>query len=259
MRDVEVGRPPGGLGPVDEAGPDVAVPQRVARVEVTVDQVLGRRRGRSAAPVDGLRPQVRPGRPRRHLEHGRGPRREGWGSVLLSDSDGVHGDGDAGQSVDRRRSEAVQPDPARQERREVRPAAGRPAVGVAGDEDGGRHGGATGQPAAQGLPHHPLERVGRVRVARVEPAQDRCAGGHRDPPDRVGEATGDPLGAEHVLPEGVGAPAPDPVGQHLGSPRVSARVRAGGAARPSRRRRSAGSPARPRRPPRRRPAAGRGG
>ena len=187
-----------------------------------MDQVLGRRGARAEVPLDRLGPEVRPGRPRRDRQVRRGPGREGRRPLVVAHLDRVDRDRHVRQGVHRRRPETVEPDLPGQERGQVGPPSRGLAVRVAGDQHGGGNGRTLRQPAADRLADDPQLTVRGVRVPRVEPAQDRRAGRHRDAPDRVRDAAGDPLGAEDLLPEGVSTPAPDPVGQHGTSVREGA-------------------------------------
>ena len=56
------------VGPVDHPGEPPVLPERVARVEVAVDQAVGERRRRAARELDGALPDLRTARPPGHRE-----------------------------------------------------------------------------------------------------------------------------------------------------------------------------------------------
>ena len=67
VSDVEIGRPPRRLSPIDQSGDRVTLPQHVSKVEVAVQHAVQRRRWAGRPQPDGLPPQAGPAGPVRNL------------------------------------------------------------------------------------------------------------------------------------------------------------------------------------------------
>ena len=123
--DVEVGRSPRRLGPVDQPGDRVALPQGVAEVEVAVQQPVRRRRRTGRPDLDRLAATGRATGPSPAPPARAGPRKEKAGGRCADRHRlPVHRDGQPRPRGDRGRAEPVQPYPARAPGQQVGRTAG---------------------------------------------------------------------------------------------------------------------------------------
>src|SRR5215212_8055577 len=165
MHDIQVGRSPGGLGPVDHSGDSIALPQDVAGMEVAMYQPMPGRRRALIEDVDRASPESGSRCPTRHRKIIWSPELVRSRPKIIINRRAVDDHSDLRELIDRVKTQWSKPNAAGEPGSEIRIVPSLAAIRVGGNESRHRKAGTLHQPAAQGLTYD-------VLAADLTPALD---------------------------------------------------------------------------------------